>query len=378
MILNGPVKLFNLVLGGGGVKGIAYLGVFEAAEQRGYNWVEISGVSAGALTGAYAGAGYKCDELRKLLDGFDFEKIEIADIPEKVPAVARYLDYADHQRASKVSSAEQFLNQRLDAGKRDRDPKSVNPEENRGNFLKNILTFSKEGCLFDGDILEEWVYGALRDKGVRTFADLKGAPPSKSNPMGYKVRMTGVDLNRARTVVLPDDISYYGINPDSLEVAKAVRISTSVPFAFKPVELKAKEDGVERTFNLADGGVFDNFPSWLVDSASEFQTLGFRLDGGEHKLLSIGTPLVVLRALISAVHDTGAPKHPYNPNNVAKINTAKVPFLDFSLSDEDREYLYKSGKHAAILFFKNFEQRLVDLRRMKPGLIFPFSKGRYF
>jgi len=377
--LNGPVKLFNLVLGGGGIKGIAYLGVFEAAEQRGYKWVEISGASAGALTGAYAGAGYKFDELRKVLDGFDFEKIEIGDIPKKVPAVARYLDYASQRSSKKFRNVELFLNQRLDTGKKDKKPGPAYPQEIRGNFLKNIITFSREGCLFDGDALEEWVYRTLRNKGVKTFADLKGAPAGKANPMGYRVRMTGVDLNRARILVLPDDISYYGINPDSFEVAKAVRISTSVPFAFKPVELKSRGDGVEKIYNLVDGGVFDSFPSWLIDSASQFQTIGFRLDGGQNKFLGIDTPLGILRALISAVYDTGVPKrHSYNPNNVAKINTAKVPFLDFSLSGEDREYLYKSGKHAAILFFQNLEQRLMDIRRMKPGLFFPFSKRRYF
>jgi len=32
--------------------------------------------------------------------------------------------------------------------------------------------------------------------------------------------MTAVDANRGRIVVLPDDISYYGIDPDRLEVAK--------------------------------------------------------------------------------------------------------------------------------------------------------------
>jgi len=40
--------------------------------------------------------------------------------------------------------------------------------------------------------------------------------------------MTAVDANRGRIVVLPDDISYYGIDPDRLEVAKAVRMTEAV------------------------------------------------------------------------------------------------------------------------------------------------------
>jgi len=45
----------------------------------------------------------------------------------------------------------------------------------RRNLLKNIVTYSKEGCLFDGDYLEEWVYKTLKRKGIKTFADLRGA-----------------------------------------------------------------------------------------------------------------------------------------------------------------------------------------------------------
>jgi len=51
-------RILNLVLGGGGIKGIAYVGVFTEAEKRGYKWANIAGVSAGALAGSYLAAGY--------------------------------------------------------------------------------------------------------------------------------------------------------------------------------------------------------------------------------------------------------------------------------------------------------------------------------
>lgn len=38
--------------------------------------------------------------------------------------------------------------------------------------------------------------------------------------------------------MLPDDLVLYGIEPDSFEVAKAVRMSCSIPYFFDPVILR--------------------------------------------------------------------------------------------------------------------------------------------
>ena len=55
----------NLVLGGGGIKGIAYVGMLESAEKKGISFKNISGVSAGAIAGACFGAGYVSEELKR-------------------------------------------------------------------------------------------------------------------------------------------------------------------------------------------------------------------------------------------------------------------------------------------------------------------------
>lgn len=97
------------------------------------------------------------------------------------------------------------------------------------------------------------------------------------------MRMTAVDCNRAKVIVLPDDISYYGIKPDEFEVAKAIRMSTCVPFAFKPVEIKRKDGDKTKTHYIIDGGILDKFPSWLIEDSKKYPTIGFTLDGGEKK-----------------------------------------------------------------------------------------------
>ena len=47
-----------LVLSGGAVRGVAHIGVIKALEDLGFEISAISGVSAGALVGAFYCAGY--------------------------------------------------------------------------------------------------------------------------------------------------------------------------------------------------------------------------------------------------------------------------------------------------------------------------------
>jgi NTE family protein len=177
----------------------------------------------------------------------------------------------------------------------------------------------------------------------------------KVNPCGYKVRMTAVDANRARIIVLPDDIDFYGIEPDKLEVAKAVRMSTSVPFAFKPVILEKKVYGKVKKYNIVDGGVFDNLPFWLIGNSSRIPLICFSLDGETPKKAFSFDPLSILKCLISAVHDIGIPHNAAKPQNLIKIDTSKVSLLDFNLTEEEKDYLYNSGKNSAEKFLKSFK-----------------------
>ncbi len=335
----------NLVLSGGGIKGLSYLGVFETAGNNSYKLGNIAGVSAGALAGSFAGAGYNSEELSVIMNEFDFEGVELRDISRKLNRYYRLREFSRYSSCHRGVQIEDFL--RFLGCYRRRAVGTSEFYSYRAGIIQSIVELSKEGYILDGDALEEWVYNVLKARGIRTFADFRGGLQDKSNPNGYKVRMTAVDANRARVITLPDDITYYGMEPDNLEVAKAVRMSTSVPFAFKPVELKANN----KTHYLMDGGVFNNFPFWLIDNSKEIRKVGFKLDGGPKRLLNLFSPLNILKSLISAVHDIGIPKNAYNIGYVVSIDTSKVSFLDFKLSQEEKDYLYKSGKKAGSFLF---------------------------
>ena len=68
----------NLVIEGGGVKGIAYAGAFEVLEQQGIleQVGPVAGTSAGAITATLVALRYKPDQIRSLVFNIPFEKLK--------------------------------------------------------------------------------------------------------------------------------------------------------------------------------------------------------------------------------------------------------------------------------------------------------------
>lgn len=65
----------GLVLGGGGARGFAHIGVAKALYEKGIRPDIISGVSAGAIAGAFLASGMNPDDIFRLLKEQDFMKI---------------------------------------------------------------------------------------------------------------------------------------------------------------------------------------------------------------------------------------------------------------------------------------------------------------
>jgi NTE family protein len=64
-------KKVGLVLGSGGVRGLAHIGVIEGLEENGYEIAQISGCSMGSLIGAiYASGNLK--EFKRWIEELDF------------------------------------------------------------------------------------------------------------------------------------------------------------------------------------------------------------------------------------------------------------------------------------------------------------------
>ena len=57
----------NLVLEGGGVKGIGLVGAISVLEEHGFSFVRVAGTSAGAIVGSLVAAGFTSAELHTLM-----------------------------------------------------------------------------------------------------------------------------------------------------------------------------------------------------------------------------------------------------------------------------------------------------------------------
>lgn len=300
----------NAVFEGGGVKGIALAGATAAVEQLGYTFHQVAGTSSGSIVASLVAAGYKADELRAVIEATPFRTFL--------------------QRSAIFET------------------QWIGP-------LSRL--FIKKG-LYSGEALEHWIYRLLLAKGIRVFGDLE---PNQ-------LRIIASDISSRRLLVLPDDIAQYGVDPKRFLIAKAVRMSTSIPYFFDPVIIRK---GLSRRMSpgkrfadqfvyIVDGGLLSNFPLWLFDSEEVpsldrmIPTIGFQLVGrGAGKPNEIYGPVSMLRALFSTMLDAHDERYieEHNRFRTVKIPTLGVSNTDFDITHEHSLQLYLSGLESTHAFF---------------------------
>lgn len=287
------------VFSGGGIKGFALVGAYQEIEKRGFQFERVAGTSAGSIIAALIAAGYKSNEMDQLLVELDLTK---------------------------------FLDAR----------KTIIPFP----FAKWLFVYWKLG-LYKGNELEKWIEEKLAVKGLKTFSDL---PPQT-------LRVIASDLSNGRLVVLPDDLVKYGISPESFPIAKAIRMSCSIPYFFEPVKLRSM-DGMNV---LVDGGVLSNFPMWLFDRDNIQKlrpVLGIKLSPNEyeHEKHKIKNAIQLFAALFETMKDAHDSRYisRRHAKNIIFIPTEGVLATEFQLTDAKKQELLDLGKEAAEKFFKSW------------------------
>lgn len=287
------------VFSGGGIKGFALIGAYEEIEKQGFQFVRVAGTSAGSIIAALIAAGYTSKEIYQLIDEFDLPKM-------------------------------------LDTRK------TIIPF----SLAKWLFVYWKLG-LYKGNELEKWLKEKLEKKGIRTFADL---PPQA-------LRVIASDLSNGRMVVLPDDLEKYGITPGAFPIAKAIRMSCSIPYFFEPVRLRSI-DGVNI---LVDGGVLSNFPMWLFDQDHVKKVrpvLGIKLSASEyeHEKHSIKNGIQLFGALFETMKDAHDQRYISKNyvDNIIFIKADGVSLTEFHLSEEKKRKLFDIGRNHAKEFLKKW------------------------
>jgi len=194
---------------------------------------------------------------------------------------------------------------------------------------------------------------------VRTFHDLRPR----------QLRIIASDITQGKLLVLPDDMVGYNINPAHLEVAKAVRMSCSIPYFFDPVRIRKQvrnkrkiEKFHKQFYYIVDGGLLSNFPLWLFDQSHEqafsfVPTLGFQLVGkNENQPNQIFGPISMLQALFETMMNAHDERYieKHNDYRTVKIPTMGVGTAEFNISPEKSLALFEAGKKAGNHFFKKW------------------------
>jgi len=355
----------GLVLGGGGARGAAHVGVLKVIEREHVPIDYIAGTSMGAIVGALYASGNSAADIEEILRSIDWQLA----LSDKGPR-------STHSIASKKNDVEFAIS--LEAG-----------------FNNGKVGFPTG--LLQGQQLELLLRRLFADVGnIRNFDDL---------PIPF--RAVATDLATMRPVVF-----------DSGDLPTAVRASMSVPGAFEPV---AYEDTL-----LVDGGIVDNVPAdvaramgadilIIVDvrtplsPASELNSIGAVLNQvinglmtaeTDHELSNLGPDDILiypdLRGLKSSDFPHSPDAIPWGEEaalaHLSQLQPLRISAVEFAALDSGRsgaspatpqinqvnvEHESKDTQNTVNALLAWQEGQPLDVERLESSIAEIYSDGRY-
>ena len=314
----------DLVLEGGGIKGLGLVGAVLRLMRSGYTFPRVAGTSAGAIVAALVAAEITADELADVMDRLDY-----AAVP-------------------------------------DRSPPGI-------PVVSEVISLLSERGAYEGDYVRDFVHDELKRLGVTTFGDLRrtdrGADRNLEPYRRYKLVVTATDVTRGRLLRLPWDYGLLNLDPDKQLVADAVRASMSIPLYFEPVTLRDGMTGEPTT--LVDGGVLSNFPIEIFDRTDSanprWPTLGVKvvpqLPAGNAQLfpgvaLPTLPPVHLLEQVVATAmvgHDQTYLERPCVRRRAIQVDTGAIGIVEFDASPEKRAAIAANGDRAAERFLADWD-----------------------
>jgi NTE family protein len=320
-------KPADLVLSGGGVKGIGLVGSVVALLDAGYAPQRVSGTSAGSIVGAVVAAAAHSGDMTG----------------QQVKELALQLDYRKF----------------LDPGALEKVPV----------FGPSVAILRGTG-IYKGDYAHGWVRDHLAGLGVSTFGDLAIEDDDLPAERRYRFVVTVSDVTTGQLVRLPWDYRrVYGLDPDEQPVADAVRASMSIPFFFRPATLTS---AAGRVSTLVDGGLLSNFPIDTLDrhdrKKPRWPSFGVTVlpnlpDGNDMVIPALAPlrllgPPHLLEDVITTVlvgRDQAYLNQPWVAARAIRVDSTDVGFLDFDITDDEIEALYAKGYAATQKFLSTWD-----------------------
>ncbi len=280
----------NLVFEGGGVLGISFVGAYEALHNNGYEVVKCAGTSAGSIIASLITANYTAKEMIETLNSTDFKQ------------------FLSNTKLSKI-----FL-------------------------LGKPLSLIFNNGIYGSECIEKWMTSLLNKKGINTFKDImtNGKSPLK---------IIVADITTRRMLILPDDLVLYGIKPEDFSIAKAVRMSCTIPYFYTPVKVKYGN----KVSYIVDGGLLSTYPIWVFDLEGEPKrpTFGLKIKD-ECSYTSLGKKNIIAftKDIINAPINMDEMFFVRDKNLIRTIiinNNHEIKSTNFKLKKDSVKHLYKSG-----------------------------------
>ena len=314
----------NLVLEGGGVRGLAYAGAFSELEKTGIlqQLDKVAGTSAGAIAGVMISLGYKSFEIDSIMLSLPVEEFN----------------------------------------------------DGRGGIVGKYRRVRHKYGMYKGQKFEQWMQQLIKHKtgdGNLSFSALHQL--HLQNNLFKDFYCTGTNLSKQQL-----DIFSYEHTPE-MSVSLAVRISGGIPLYFEPVILNDQYQKIESADTISfrnyyvDGGMIANYPIGIFDTCLNGgnsilcdqlwfnpQTLGIKLERPAQidslKKNSNHIPPFKIRsfkeyiyAFNNLVIETLNSKYPNRENEYARtiyISYGTIRSTVRKMKPVEKELLYNNGVNA--------------------------------
>lgn len=303
----------DAVFEGGGVRGIGLVGTVCCLEKNGYSWGRLAGTSAGSIMASLLAVGYTGEEIKDVIMKLDYHLFLSKDPLQALPLIGGAL---------------------------------------------GLLTVKG---VHNGDYIETWMEKLLTAKGKTKFKHVYQSGTSQ-------LKIIASDITTHDLLILPDDLPKYGIDPLEFSIAKAVRMSSSIPFYFKPVILK-HENGQNY---IVDGGILSNYPVWIfdVEGVPRWPTFGFKFLDDFVSYTATGKKDIVSFSLdiIGTMLDRNELRIIKDKDYIRTvfIPTGTIGATHFNITSAESLELFHSGYEAAEKFLEtwDFKQYVNNYRRV--------------
>lgn len=379
--------VYDMVLEGGGAKGIAFVGAMQELEARDIAPARLLGTSAGAVTATFLAAGYNSKEMAEVL----------AETDNGQPVFLGFLE------APGTPSAEELHNSAIRQLLREVNLKAVPDfiEDKIDDAIVSLLSYSEranrlfsfvdKGGFCAGQKFLNWL-GEKLNSGV--YEQERGNFGKGSHRQFGAMNMeeffqaTGVELS-----LIASDTSAASIlilnhrTAPQCPITAAVRMSMSVPLLWQEVVWQP-EWGQYRGRDISghtvvDGGLLSNFPIELFISDQPYVTdimgkktetvsgvLGLLIDedlpvpGEEKPITSVdGFAFGRLKTVqrVTNLLNTMLQAHDKEVMEAYEDRVIHLPAkgygtVEFGLSQQRRDALVSAGRSAAVAYFERPEE----------------------